>query len=96
MGRDGLNQFTQAYNFYAQGDDGIRLWVNNVLVIDQWGPHTNAEYQSSAIAMTAGLEVPIRLEFRQGSGRLGQGRLSWKSNSVPKSVIPSTQLYPAP
>ena len=90
------SQLSQVYNFFLQGDDGVRLWVNNVLVIDQWGPHTNTEYKSASIPMTAGVKVPVRIEMRQGSGRLGQARLMWTSTGTPKSVVPHTQLYPAP
>lgn len=89
-------QFNQAYTFFAQADDGVRVWVNGNLVIDQWGPHANTEYQSAPVTLTAGTKVPVRVEFRQGSGRLGQVRLMWKSNSTPKSVVPSAQLFPAP
>jgi hypothetical protein len=90
------SQFTQSYTFFAQADDGIRLWVNGVLVVDQWGPHGNIEYTTSPIPMIAGVKVPIRLEMRQGSGRLGEAKLSWKSNATPKSVVPHSQLYPLP
>ncbi len=90
------SQFNQNYTFFAQADDGVRLWVGNVLVIDQWGPHALTDYQSAPIPMVAGAAVPIRIEFRQGSPRLGRVVLSWKSSSVSRSVIPRTQLYPAP
>jgi hypothetical protein len=30
---------TQAYTFYTVSDDGVRLWVNNQLVIDNWTDH---------------------------------------------------------
>ena len=76
-------------------DDGVRLWIGGNLVIDAWTPASAATIHSAApITMTAGARVPIRLEMRQGSGRYGQVRLLWQSASMPRSVIPSTQLYP--
>jgi len=76
-------------------DDGVRLWIGGNLVIDAWAPTSQATiYSSAPISMTAGVKVPIRVEMRQGSGRSGQVRLLWQSRSMPRSIIPSTQLFP--
>jgi len=28
--------YSQAHTFYARTDDGVRVWVNNVQIIDNW------------------------------------------------------------
>ncbi|MBA3288009.1 MAG: PQQ-dependent sugar dehydrogenase [Acidimicrobiia bacterium] len=89
-------QFTESHTFHILADDGVRLWVGGNLVIDAWTPAAASFYTSAPIALTAGTRVPIRVELRQGSGRLGQARLVWQSTSMPWSVIPSRQLFPQP
>ncbi|WP_322936371.1 PQQ-dependent sugar dehydrogenase [Nocardioides bizhenqiangii] len=88
-------QFSELTTFRVLADDGVRLWIGGNLVIDAWTPASKATlYSSAPITMTAGARVPIRLELRQGSGRNGQVRLLWQSKSMPRSIIPSTQLFP--
>lgn len=88
-------QFSEPTTFRVNVDDGVRLWIGGNLVIDAWAPASRATiYSSAPISMTAGVKVPIRLEMRQGSGRSGQVRLLWQSRSMPRSIIPSTQLFP--
>ena len=55
-------QRTQTYTFYTTSDDGVRLWVNNQLVVDNWTDHAATE-NSGAIALTAGQRYDIRMEF---------------------------------
>lgn len=88
-------QFSERTTFRVLADDAVRLWIGGNLVIDAWTPASKATlYSSAPITMTAGARVPIRLEMRQGSGRYGQVRLLWQSKSMPRSIIPSTQLFP--
>ena len=86
--------FTETYRFYTQSDDGVRLWVNNVLLIDNWTNHGSTE-NSGTIALTAGVPADIRLEYYEhNSGALI--RLSWSSASQPKLTVPGRVLTPAP
>lgn len=85
-------QFSEMYTLYTTSDDGVRVWVNNVKVIDNWTVHGPTE-NSSAVSFVAGQKYPIRIEFFEStSGALT--RLSWSSSSTPKQVVPKTQLYP--
>ncbi len=49
------------YRFKITVDDGVRLWVNNALIIDQWRQGAAAEFTSD-IYLPGG-SLPIRLEF---------------------------------
>ena len=85
-------QFSQTYTFYARADDGIRLWVNNQLLVDRWIDQGPTEW-SGSIALTAGIRYPIRLEYYENGGG-AVAELRWSSSSTPKSLIPGSQFYP--
>lgn len=63
------------YRFSATVDDGLRLYVDDILVIDQWqggaGPTVSAERR-----LTAGQHT-VRVEYYEGSGE-AQVRLWWE------------------
>jgi hypothetical protein len=84
--------FTQTYTFFTVSDDGVRLWVNGQLLINNWTDHGATE-NSGTIALTAGQKVDLRLEFYENGGA-ATVTLSWSSASRPKQIIPQLQLYP--
>jgi hypothetical protein len=88
-----LIQYSETYTFYTQADDGARLWVNDKLVIDDWQSH-GIEERSGTIALTAGQKVNIRLEYFDNVG-MAFVRLLWSSPSVPKAIVPRSQMFPA-
>jgi uncharacterized protein YraI len=49
--------------FYAVVDDGIRFYIDNTLIIDQWRPQPVITVQQS-VDLTAGCHL-LRLEYRQ-------------------------------
>ena len=49
-------------------DDGIRLWVNGQLVINNWTDHAATTNTSAAISLTAGVRYTITLEFYEKAG----------------------------
>jgi glucose/arabinose dehydrogenase len=86
-------QFTETYTFYTQSDDGVRLWVNNVPVVNNWTDHALTE-NSGTIALTAGQRYDIRMEFYENGGQ-AVARLLWSSASTPKAAVPQASLYPS-
>ena len=71
---DGLIQAqeTGTYTFYTTTDGGCRLWVNNQLLIDNWGPQASAT-NSGTIDLVAGQQYSIRMEYCQfGGSRFGE------------------------
>ena len=85
-------QFSENYSFYAVTDDGVRLWVNGVLLIDNWH-NQGATEKSGSIALEAGQKYDIEMEYFQGTG-FAVSKLLWSSASTPKAVVPTAQLYP--
>jgi glucose/arabinose dehydrogenase len=57
-----------AYTFTVTSDDGVRLWVNNVLVIDKWFDQSATNYEAT-VNLTQGQNVPIKMEYYEGDGR---------------------------
>jgi fibronectin type 3 domain-containing protein len=84
-------QFGETYTFYTQSDDGVRLYVNNQLVIDNFTDHSSTE-NSGTITLAAGRNYPIRVEYYENSGG-ALAQLRWSSPSTPKQVVPKAQLF---
>ncbi len=84
-------RYSESYTFYTVSDDGVRLWVNGQLVINNWTDHAPVE-NAGTITLVAGQRYDIRLEYYEnGGGALVQ--MLWSSTSQPKQIIPQTQLY---
>ena len=84
---------SETITFTATTDDGVRLYVNNQIVIDRWQDQEATGWTGS-IAMTAWTRVPIRVEYYE-KGAYASARLEWASSSMGKEVVPSHFLYPA-
>ena len=83
--------YTQAYTFSLLADNGVRLWVNNVLLIDKW-LDAAAEYTAAPINLTAGARYDIKLEYFEKYGG-AEVHLTWTGASTPKQVVPQANLY---
>ena len=85
-------RYSETYTFYTVSDDGIRLWINNQLIIDDWNSH-GAKENSGSIILNAGQKYNIKIEYYEDGG-LASAKLLWGSNSQDKQVIPENYLYP--
>jgi hypothetical protein len=83
-------QYAETYTFYATTDDGARLWVDNVPLIDRWDSYCNET--SATIALKANVFYNMKMEYKQVTGS-AFAKLSWASQSTPKEIVPSSQLY---
>lgn len=63
------------YRFSMRSDDGARLYVDNVLKIDDWGPHAN-HLATGDIELTEGFHT-IKMEYREVSGG-ALAKLTWR------------------
>jgi glucose/arabinose dehydrogenase len=85
-------QFTETYTFHTITDDGVRLWVNGQLLVDDWNMQ-NATEKTGTISLVAGQKYSIRMEYFDRTGE-ADANLMWSSTSTPVQPIPKTQLYP--
>ena len=86
-------QYNETYTFTTVADDGVRLWVNGQLLINDWTTHSSAATNSGVIALNAQQLYNIRLDYFQSSNN-AQAQLYWSSPSTAQTIIPQTQLYP--
>ncbi len=86
-------QFGETYTFFTQSDDGVRLWINGQLVIDDWKRHGTTE-RSGTIALQAGQRYNLKLEYFEYNVD-ATVRLLWSSASQPLQIVPQSQLVPA-
>ncbi len=84
-------RYSEKYTFSTYADDGVRLWVNNVLIIDDWKSHTPVTNKGS-LDLVAGTLYDIRFEYFEDV-KLCQVKLFWESKSQKSEVVPSSQLY---
>jgi predicted phage baseplate assembly protein len=81
------------YTFFTTSDDGVRLWVDRQLIIDNWTDHGQTENPSFPIRLTAGQKYDIKLEYYERGGA-ATIRLAWSGPGVLKQIIPQSRLYP--
>lgn len=83
---------TGNYTFSTVSDDGVRLWINDTMRINNWTDHASTTDNSSAIYLTAGQKYNIRLEYYEATGG-AEVRLRWSYPGQSTQVIPNTYLY---
>ncbi len=86
-------QFTEPYTFITTADDGVRLYVNGQLLINDWVNQT-ATSESNTITLTAQQLYNIELDYYYQNDNGGQVALAWSSPSTSQAIIPQSQLYP--
>ncbi len=87
---------TGSYTFYTQTDDGVRLWINDVIgtpVIDNWTLHAGTENTTAPITLTAGTYYDIKMDYFENAG-YSQAELRWSGPSITKALIPQIYLFP--
>ena len=85
-------RYTETYQFCTVSDDGVRAWVNNVQLVNNWTDHGPTQ-NCGSIALIAGVEYPITMEFYENSYG-AKASLNWSSPNQPGEIIPQSQLYP--
>jgi glucose/arabinose dehydrogenase len=83
---------TGSYTFSTVSDDGVRLWIDGRLVIDNWTDHPSTEDVSEPITLAAGRRYPVRLEFYENDGG-AEVRLRWSYLGGPTTPIPASRLF---
>jgi hypothetical protein len=75
-------------------DDGVKLFVNNQEVINEWRAQCCPTFSSSGITLNGGTKYDIRLEFWEQTGGASV-HLLWSGPGIAQQVIPQSRLYPA-
>lgn len=84
---------SETYTFHTTSDDGVRLWVNGQLIVDNWTDHAPTE-NSGQITLTGGQLYDVRMEYYENGGG-AVAKLAWSSSRQAKQVVPQSRLYPS-
>ena len=88
-----LPRYSETYTFTTSSDDGVRLWVNGVMLVNNWGDHSLVD-NSNLVALTAGVPVDLRMEYYDNSG-YAVAKLRWQSASQAAEIVPARCLFPS-
>ena len=94
---------TEEYQIEALADDGIRIWINDELVVDKWkveegGTDSNvmsnkdAKGLSGKIKMRKNKLYPIKVEYFEDKLNASVS-LSWATENQEKQIIPTDNLF---
>ncbi|MCA9190602.1 MAG: endo-1,4-beta-xylanase [Planctomycetales bacterium] len=86
-------QYTENYQFIVRADDAVRLWVNGQMLIDRWQSNPLSE-TIGTIDLIAGRRYDLQLEYADLGGDASIA-LSWQSDSLNRTLIPSNRLFPS-
>lgn len=78
------------YIFEVRSDNGARLWIDEVLVIDNWAGSGTV---SQAVSLNASSSHLVRLDYRE-TGGTASVELSWTVPGSAKVKVPSSALSP--
>jgi hypothetical protein len=88
-----MPRYTETYNFHTLSDDGVRLWVNGVKIIDDFNIYAVKE-NTGTIQLEANKKYDIKLEYFENKAN-AQVKLFWSSARQAKQIIPRKRLYPS-
>ena len=77
------------WTFYLSSDDGGKLWIDNVEIVDNQGHHGMRE-RSGVVWLEAG-EHELRTEFFEHGGHAGL-QLKWEGPGISKQTVPTNVL----
>lgn len=77
---------TGEFTLYTRSNDGVRLWVDDRLVIDHWDEHSTAEDRAT-VRLEKGTRRRIRLEYFYAGGEATM-QLAWSGPGVERTVVP--------
>lgn len=81
------------YEFFTQSDDGSKLYVDQVLIVNNDGDHGITE-RSGRADLTKGKHL-ITVEYFNGGGG-GSLTIFYKENGGPKRIVPANLLFTKP
>lgn len=96
-------EYSEEYTFTAKADDGVRVWIDGKLIIDQWnkqdqtldgfvqGAETSTTHKST-LKLKKGQKYPIKVEYFEDVQNASI-QVKWASKSQPEQVIPYKALY---
>ncbi|NBV24135.1 MAG: hypothetical protein EBS05_19725 [Proteobacteria bacterium] len=85
-------QHAENYTFHVEADDGVRVWLGDRQIIDEWRQQSTTVV-SQPVALNAGQFYPLTIEYFSAKPP-AMAKLKWSSPSTPLGVIPASRLFP--
>ena len=82
--------FTETYSLITTSDDGVRLWLDGRLLIDNWTDHSTVDNSASA-NLVAGQVYCLVMEWYDNTSS-AVAQLSWESQTLARQIIPQGWL----
>ena len=86
-------QYSETYTFTLRSNGGVRLWVNDQAVVNDWTAADSVRDVTGQIALTAGVDVRVRVEYFNPGGA-GTVQLRWSSDSLADQPVPLGSVRP--
>ncbi len=94
---------TGKYHFEVEADDGMRVWINDSLVVNQWEKNeSNADgnvmgnnlaiTKQGDIFLEAGKKYAIKIDYFE-TQQNAQARLFWSTEGLEKQIVPQKNLF---
>ncbi|MEE2645308.1 MAG: PA14 domain-containing protein [Myxococcota bacterium] len=89
-----VSQYSGLHQISARADDGVRIWVDGALIIDEWRGNPGTVV-SGSVQLTAGRRADVVIDYVEfgGNARLS---LSWSHPEFPEELIPAAAMSPTP
>jgi hypothetical protein len=83
--------------FVFAANDGVKMWWDSAVVIDQFDLDTPASASSTThlatpVVVESGKKYPVQIEFRENTGT-AQAKLMWQSDIIQREVVPTARLF---
>lgn len=85
-------QFSETYTFHTTSDDGVRLWVDGQLLIDNWTDHARTD-DTGSVDLVKGQTYSIVMEMYENGGD-AVALLRWSSARTPLQLVPVGYMQP--
>ena len=85
-------KYSEVYTFHMVGDNGFRLWIGDILVLDHWVNDWEVPQTSKPVSFKAGNLYNIKIEYFNATGGATL-KLEWSSISQNREVVPMDCLY---
>lgn len=84
---------TDTYTFYLRSDDGSRMYLNDELIVDNWGNHGVVEKSGGPKELREDAAYTIRVEYYE-AGHTALVQLLWSSSTFDKKTLSGRYVSP--
>jgi hypothetical protein len=95
-----LPAFSQVFLLSITVNDGARLWIDDIMIIDEYENEVGDGESSSVFtaltpsSLIANQLVSVKIEYRENAGAAAF-TLAWSSASQPYEIIPTYRMFPS-